>query len=108
MDLVISDETYTFAHDAAADRFTVSHDGKPIGHVDYIDRVASPDDTSESAVRTFTHTEVSPAYGGRGIAAHLVRFALETSAEAGLTFRTTCSYVMDFFRKNPEFDEMRA
>lgn len=108
MDLVISDQTYTFAQDAAAARFTVSHDGKSIGHVDYIDREAGPDDTSESAVRTFTHTEVSPAYGGRGIAAHLVRYALETSAEADLAFRTTCSYVMDFFRKNPEFDEMRA
>ncbi|GAA1931891.1 GNAT family N-acetyltransferase [Brevibacterium antiquum] len=108
MDLEISDETYTFAQDIAASRFTVSHDDKVIGHVDYIDREVSPDDTSESAVRTFTHTEVSPAYGGRGIAAHLVRFALETSAEADLKFRTTCSYVMEFFRKNSEFDELRA
>ena len=108
MDLEISDETYTFAQDTEASRFTISHDGKVIGFVDYIDREAGPDETSESAVRTFTHTEVSPAFGGRGLAAQLVRFALETSAEADLSFRTTCSYVMDFFRKNPEFDELRV
>ncbi|GAA1864466.1 GNAT family N-acetyltransferase [Brevibacterium marinum] len=108
MDLEISDETYTFAQDTDASRFTVSHNGTVIGHVDYIDREAGPDDTAETPVRTFTHTEVSPAFGGRGIAAHLVRFALETSAEADLTFRTTCSYVMEYFRRNPEFDDLRA
>lgn len=108
MDLELSDETYTFTQDVAGSRFAVSHNDEVIGHVDYIDREASPDDTAESAVRIFTHTEVSPAYGGRGIAAHLVRFALETSAEADLKFRTTCSYVMEFFRKNPEFEELRA
>ena len=108
MDLEISDETFTFAQDTAVSRFTVSHEGKVIGFVDYIDRDASPDETTDSPIRIFTHTEVSPAYGGRGIAAHLVRFALETSAEAGRKFRTTCSYVMEFFRKNPEFEDYRA
>ena len=108
MDLTISDETFTFAHDTESSRFTVSHGGSVIGHVDYIDREAGPDETADSAVRTFTHTEVSPAFGGRGIAAQLVRFALETSAEADLTFRTTCSYVMEYFRKNPEFEHLRA
>ena len=108
MDLTISDETFTLAHDAETSRFTVSHDGRVIGLVDYIDREAGPDETADSPVRTFTHTEVSPAFGGRGIAAHLVRFALETSAEADLKFRTTCSYVMEFFRKNPEFEDLRA
>ncbi|MDN5808233.1 MAG: N-acetyltransferase [Brevibacterium sp.] len=108
MDLEISGETFTFAQDTETSRFTLSHDGTIIGLVDYIDREASPDETTDSAVRTFTHTEVSPTFGGRGLAAHLVRFALETSAEADLKFRTTCSYVMEFFRKNPEFEELRA
>lgn len=108
MELEISGETYTIAEESDRSRFTVSHAGKVIGLVDYIDREAGPDDTAESAVRTFTHTEVSPEYGGRGIAAELVRFALETSAEAGLKFRTTCSYVMGFLRKNTEFEKYVA
>lgn len=108
MELEISGDTYTFAEEAGSSRFTVSHESKRIGLVDYIDREPSADDTADSPVRTFTHTEVSPEYGGRGIAAQLVRFALETSAEAGLKFRTTCSYVTGFLQKNKEFEKYEA
>jgi predicted GNAT family acetyltransferase len=105
MELEINDETFTIAEDAAAHRFTVSHGGKVIGVADYVDREAGADDTAEGTVRTFTHTEVSPEWGGRGLAAKLVRFALETTAEAGLKYRTTCSYVQNFLQKNTEFEK---
>ncbi|UVI35413.1 GNAT family N-acetyltransferase [Brevibacterium spongiae] len=105
MDIESSGETFTIAEDAAAHRFTVSHDGKVIGVADYVDRETGPDDTAEGTVRTFTHTVVEPEWGGRGLAGHLVRYALETSAEAGLKFRTTCSYVHNFLQKNTEFDK---
>ncbi|GAA1514409.1 GNAT family N-acetyltransferase [Brevibacterium permense] len=108
MDIDISGETFTIAEDAAAKRFTVCHAGKVIGLADYIDREASADDTADGPVRIFTHTEVSPEWGGRGLAAKLVRYALETSAEAGLKFRTTCSYVQSFLAKNDEFDKFVA
>ena len=80
MDIDISGETFTIAEDAAAKRFTVAHAGKVIGLADYIDRAAGVDDTAEGTVRIFTHTEVSPEWGGRGLAAKLVRYALEASA----------------------------
>ena len=105
MEFESSGETFTLAEDATAKRFTLSHAGTVIGLVDYIDREAGADDTAEGTVRTFTHTEVSPEWGGRGLAAKLVRFALETSTEAGLKFRTTCSYVHNFVQKNTEFDQ---
>ncbi|MGR6091416.1 GNAT family N-acetyltransferase [Brevibacterium sp. CSND-B09] len=108
MDIDISGETFTITEDAAAKRFTVSHSGKVIGLVDYIDREASADDTADGPVRIFTHTEVSPEWGGRGLGAKLVRYALETSAEEGLKFRTTCSYVQNFLVKNDEFDKFVA
>ncbi|WP_453985547.1 GNAT family N-acetyltransferase [Brevibacterium casei] len=106
MDIDIDGETFTFAEDSAQSRFTVSHDGRVIGLIDFIDTADGPGDVPTA--RTFTHTEVSPAFGGRGIAAHLVRFALETTTEAGLRFRTTCSYVMRFLEKNHEFDASLA
>lgn len=106
MDIDISGETFTIAEDAAAKRFTVTHEGKVIGLADYIDRETSA--TADGPVRMFTHTEVSPEWGGRGLAAKLVRYALETSAEAGLKFRTTCSYVQNFLAKNDEFDKFVA
>ncbi|TGD11711.1 GNAT family N-acetyltransferase [Brevibacterium sp. S111] len=108
MDIEISGETFTIAEDAAAHRFTIAHAGKVIGAADYVDREAGPDDTAEGTVRTFTHTNVSPEWGGRGLAGQLVRYALETSAEAGLKFRTTCSYVQNFLQKNTEFDKYVA
>src|SRR5699024_6985780 len=108
MDIESSGETFTITEDASAKRFTLSHAGTVIGHVDYIDREAGADDTAEGTVRTFTHTEVSPEWGGRGLAAQLVRYALETSAEAGLKFRTTCSYVCGFLRRNAAFDRSLA
>ena len=108
MDLEISGDTFTITEDASASRFTLSHEGKVIGVADYVDRESTPDDTADGPVRTFTHTEVSPVYGGRGLAGHLVRFALETTAEAGLKFRTTCSYVMGYLQKHPEFEGSRA
>ena len=108
MDIDISGETFTIAEDDAAKRFTVAHAGKVIGLADYIDRAAGVDDTAEGTVRIFTHTEVSPEWGGRGLAAKLVRYALEASAEEGLKFRTTCSYVQNFLAKNGEFDKFVA
>lgn len=108
MEFEVNGERFTIAEDAAAHRFTVSHDGKVIGVADYVDRDSGPDDTADGTVRTFTHTEVSPEWGGRGLAAQLVRYALETSAEAGLKFRTTCSYVHGFLQKNTEFDQYLA
>lgn len=106
MDIDIDGQTYTLAEDPEQNRFTISHDGKVIGLIDYVDTADGADDVPTA--RTFTHTEVSPEYGGRGIAAKLVRFALETTTEAGLRFRTTCSYVMGFLEKNHEFDEYVA
>ncbi|SDS17749.1 hypothetical protein SAMN04489752_1147 [Brevibacterium siliguriense] len=108
MDIDISGENFTITEDVAAKRFTISHEGKVIGHADYSDRTASVDDTADGTVRIFTHTEVSPEWGGRGLAAKLVRYALETSAEEGLKFRTTCSYVQNFLAKNDEFDKFVA
>lgn len=106
MDIDIDGDTFTLAGDAERSRFTVSHNGTLIGVADYID---TADDGGEVPTsRTFTHTEVSPAYGGRGIAGHLVRYALETTTEAGMRFRTTCSYVMRFLQQNHEFDDHLA
>ena len=92
MDLVISDQTYTFAQDEGG----CPLHGEPQRQVHRSRRLHRPRGRPGRHVRirgahTFTHTEVSPAYGGRGIAAHLVRYALETSAEAASSSTLTGS-----------------
>jgi len=46
-----------------------------------------------------THTIVPEAIGGRGIAADLVKFALEYAKERGLKVKPTCSYVKAYIER---------
>ncbi|HRN29028.1 MAG TPA: GNAT family N-acetyltransferase [Terrimesophilobacter sp.] len=55
--------------------------------------------------RTFDHTVVLPEYGGQGLAAKLVRFALDNTVADGQRITPVCSYVQAFVRKNHEYDE---
>ena len=56
----------------------------------------------------FTHTEVPSHLRGRGIAATLVRGALDASRERGLRVIPSCSYVADFIERNPEYQDLLA
>lgn len=54
----------------------------------------------------FTHTGVPPALGGRGIAADLVRYGLQTARANNWHVRADCSYVAAFIQKNSEFQDL--
>ena len=53
----------------------------------------------------FTHTFVPPEARGRGIAEKLVRAGLEYARQARLKPTATCSYVVTFLQRHPEFLE---
>ena len=55
-----------------------------------------------------THTEVPPAFEGRGIAAALVRAALGWARAEGLSVRPLCSYVAVYMRRHPETQDLLA
>ena len=54
------------------------------------------------AVLHLTHTEVPRALEGQGIAAALVRAALDWARSEGLRVRPSCSYVAAYMRRHPE------
>ena len=54
--------------------------------------------------RVFTHTEVPPQDEGQGIAARLVRAALDDTKARGLRIVPACSYVVAFVRRHPEYE----
>jgi predicted GNAT family acetyltransferase len=56
----------------------------------------------------FTHTEVPPAWQGRGLAAQLVRSALDWARAEGLKVRPLCSYVAAYMRRHPESQDLLA
>ena len=57
---------------------------------------------------TITHTGVPASLGGRGIAADLTRFALDTAKAQGWKIVPACSYAEGFFKKHPEYADLLA
>lgn len=77
-------------HDAARRRFEILIEG---GHcvLDY---------TLAHATMTIVHTEVPTRLGGRGIAAGLVRAALDEARARGWKVVPACSYAEAFMHKH--------
>jgi hypothetical protein len=82
----------TIEHDQDAKRFTTEVDGQH-AELDY---------TVADGVMTITHTRVPREIGGRGIAAGLMRSALQTAAERGWSINPACSYAAAYMRKQGE------
>jgi predicted GNAT family acetyltransferase len=59
-------------------------------------------------VMRITHTGVAPALRGQGIAAALVRAALEHARAAGLKVDPQCSYAAAYMRRHPETLDLLA
>lgn len=79
---------------AEDDQFTIAVDGQTVGRAEFVDR---------DGQRHFTHTEVSEAFQGRGLATILVGEALQATRAAGLRIVPVCSMVVDYVDKHPEY-----
>lgn len=82
---------------AETNRFTIAVDGTAVGLVDFVDR---------DGRRIFPHTEIQPAYEGRGLATILVAAALEATRDAGLRIVPSCSMVSGYIAKHPEYQPL--
>ena len=80
----------TINHDPAALRFSTEVDGH-LARLDY---------TLSNKVMSITHTRVPPEIGGRGVAAELMRAALEVANTAGWSVDPQCSYAVAYMRKH--------
>jgi len=82
----------TINHDQNAMQFTTEVDGHH-AELDY---------TVAGSVMTITHTRVPREIGGRGIAAELMRAALQVAAERSLSINPACSYAAAYIRKQAQ------
>jgi uncharacterized protein len=80
------------SHDAGARQFTTELDGSQ-AHLDY---------TLAGDVMTITHTRVPPAIRGRGVAAELMRAALNAARAAEWSVNPACSYAVAYMAKQPQ------
>ncbi|WP_242107921.1 GNAT family N-acetyltransferase [Luteimonas aquatica] len=85
-------------HDSGARRFETLVEG----HGAYVEY------RLEGGVMAIIHTIVPDAIGGRGIAAALVREALEYARGAGLKVSPHCSYAVAYLKKHPEYADLAA
>ncbi len=83
-------------HNAEASRFEAQADGL-LARCDY---------RLSDGVMLLTHTEVPPALEGRGIAAALVRTALEHARKEGMRVRPMCSYVRVFLARHSQYRDL--
>lgn len=87
-------EATVSAHDG---QYSIAVDGKNVGHASFADR---------GEQRVFYHTEIDPAYGGRGLATILVEEALSATRADGKRIVPICSMIPTVLKKHPEYDEI--
>lgn len=78
-------------HDSHAHRLSAELEGQT-GLLDY---------ELVGAVMSITHTRVPRAIGGRGVAAELMRSALELAAAHGWTVNPVCAYAVAYMKRHP-------
>ncbi|HEX2773341.1 MAG TPA: GNAT family N-acetyltransferase [Micromonosporaceae bacterium] len=57
-------------------------------------------------VVVFTHTEVDPAYEGKGVGSALARGALDQVRERGDRVIARCPFIASFIKRHPEYDDL--
>ena len=62
--------------------------------------------TLAPGVITFTHTEVPPELGGRGVGSKLARGALDDARAQGLKVVANCPFIAGYIAKHPEYRDL--
>lgn len=60
----------------------------------------------KDSVMKIVHTEVPPELSGHGIAADLMRAALELARRSGWRIVPACSYAEAFMKRHPEYADL--
>lgn len=81
------------ADDPANDRFTVTVDGDLAGFAQYRRRPGA---------LAFVHTEIDPAFGGRGLGTELIAGALAGARAQGADVLPFCPFVKAYLERHPE------
>lgn len=84
----------TLADNPAAHRFELRSGGEVAAYAEY--------NLLKDALM-FTHTEVLPAYEGRGFGSKLAAFALDDVRKRGVHAIPMCQFIAGYIRRHPEY-----
>jgi predicted GNAT family acetyltransferase len=93
------DDAPRVRHDGRARRYEVWVGEALAGEAVYRDEVGR---------RVFLHTEVDPAFEGRGLGSRLAKAALTDAREAGLHVVPVCSFIRGYLERHPEFGDLET
>ena len=88
----------TITHNPAAQRFEYTEHGTTY-YVSY---------RAEDGIWQLLHTEAPANPYGRGIAADIVRTALEEAQRQGVKIRSDCPFVIGYLHSQPQFADLEA
>ena len=74
-------------------RFEIYFDGELAGFVEF--------KVSNQKI-SYTHTEIDPEFGGKGLGSQLIKEALDEALEQNLEVAPYCSFVSAYIKKNRE------
>ncbi len=91
------DEQFEISDNTAEGRFEARIDGALAGVAQYL---------RAPGVLAVTHTEVEPAYEGRGVGGALAHHILESAQEAGEKVAPVCPFVANWIRRHPDYQPL--
>jgi predicted GNAT family acetyltransferase len=89
--------TVSIAFVPEKDLFEAKVDGEHAGQLEF---------TRRDGVIVYTHTEVDPAFEGRGVGGALARAALDAARAEGARVRPRCSFVKHWIDRHPTYAEL--
>jgi predicted GNAT family acetyltransferase len=94
----MTSESLIEVRDRPAERqFVITVDGEDAGVATYRLR---------DSVITFLHTEIRPAFGGRGLGARLATGALDDARRRGLGVVPICPFIAKFIGEHPAYQDL--
>jgi uncharacterized protein len=93
----MTEGTVEVRHNEERLRYEVVVDGKVVGFIQYNVR---------GGRIVLAHTEVDRAYGGRGLATTLAKWALDDIRSRDKCIVPICPFVESYIEKHPEYDDL--
>lgn len=78
-------------------RYEITSDGEAAGYAEYI---------LTDTLMTFTHTEIAPAFEGKGLGGVLTREALDDVRSRGLSVLPMCPFVKGWIARHRDYVDL--
>ncbi|MDO5618158.1 GNAT family N-acetyltransferase [Kocuria sp.] len=98
----IPDTSFSVRHNPAGQVFELLHEDQVIGELNYQEAQLA----DGSPAWNLIHTGVRPEYRNQGLAAQLVRAAMDAAAAADRKVIPTCPYIRIWLRKNTDYQHL--